>query len=417
MSLTIPAEYVDRRTKGLWLADRRLSAADFASAGHQLFDGPFSWPLMVLDRDALTHNIATMAGYAARHGMLLAPHGKTSMAPKLFDAQLDAGAWGITLATAGQVLTARGFGVRRLFLANELLDSTALRWAVAERERDPDFEFLCYVDSQAGIDAIAAALSDVGGRRDFTVLVELGHADGRTGVRTVDEVVALARAAAAVPRLSVVGVSGYEGGLPTVAAATDYLHNLRRAVTAVVEAGAVAPDAVVTVSAGGSAYFDAVADVLPGDWLPGRQLRVLLRSGAYLTHDDGFYAAKTPFNRVPDAGALRPAFQLWAQVSSTPEPELAIVAAGKRDAPYDEGLPIAKWVRRADGSTVDASGARVVKLNDQHLYLDVADGPDLVPGDLLCFGISHPCTTFDKWRVVPVVDADHRVVDLIHTYF
>jgi D-serine deaminase-like pyridoxal phosphate-dependent protein len=39
-------------------------------------------------------------------------------------------------------------------------------------------------------------------------------------------------------------------------------------------------------------------------------------------------------------------------------------------------------------------------------------------GDLLGATISHhPCTLFDKCRVIPVVDADHRIVDAIHTFF
>jgi D-serine deaminase-like pyridoxal phosphate-dependent protein len=417
VTLTIPDEYVDWRTKGLWLPGSRLPAGEFAAAGHSVFTGPFSWPLMVLKRDAVAHNVATMAEYTRRHGLAFAPHGKTTMAPRLFEMQLDAGAWGITLATANQVLAARGFGVPRIFLANELLDPLALRWILAERERDPEFGFLCYVDSAAGVEAIRSALDEVTGDRPMEVVVELGHAHGRTGVRTVPEVVDIAKAAHAVPRLSVAGVAGYEGGLSTVEEARAYLGTLRDAARAIADAGAVREDGPVVVSAGGSAYFDAVTEVLTGRWLPGRDVRVLLRSGAYVTHDDGFYRAKTPFNRVATEGELRPALEIWAQVTSAPEPGLALVAMGKRDAPFDEGLPIPRTVRRAGGETVAAQGLRVVKMNDQHAYLDTAGGPALTPGDLVAFGISHPCTAFDKWRVLPMVDPEYRVVDLIHTYF
>jgi D-serine deaminase-like pyridoxal phosphate-dependent protein len=399
MALTIPDEYVDWRTKGLWLPGGRLRASEFAAARYDIFTGPFSWPLMVLKRDAMQHNLTTMAEYCRRHGLLLAPHGKTSMAPKLFQTQLAAGAWGITLATANQVLTARGFGVPRIFLANE-----------------PEFEFVCYVDSAAGVEALRAALAEVTGVRDFAVVVELGHPGGRTGVRSIGEVVELARAASAVPRLSVLGVAGYEGGLSTVEEASAYLRTLRDAALALADAGALEPDGQLLVSAGGSAYFDAVTDVLAGPWPAGRQTRVLLRSGAYLTHDDGFYAEKTPFNRV-DEGALRPAFEIWAQVVSTPEPGLALVGMGKRDAPFDEGLPVVKMLRRQDGNAMPATTAQVRKLNDQHAYLDISDLAPVTPGDLICFGISHPCTAFDKWRVLPMVDERYHVVELIHTYF
>ena len=88
MALRIPDEYVDWRTKGLWLPGTRMSAAEFAAARHDIFTGPFSWPLLVLDRDAMAHNVATMADYTARHGLAFAPHGKTTMAPQLFARQL-----------------------------------------------------------------------------------------------------------------------------------------------------------------------------------------------------------------------------------------------------------------------------------------------------------------------------------------
>lgn len=416
MALRIPEEQVDWRTKGLWLPGARLPAAEFVAAGYDIFTGPFSWPLLVLDRDAVAHNVTTMADYTARHGLAFVPHGKTTMAPRLFEQQLDAGAWGITLAAASQVLTARGFGVPRIFLANELLDPLALRWVIAERERDPDFELLFYLDSADGLGAISAALAEVTGDRPLEVVIELGHAHGRTGVRTVAEVVELARAAAAVPRLAVAGVSGYEGGLPTVAEARGFLGTLREAAEALVAFDLVRPGPVV-VSAGGSAYFDAVTDVLAGDWLAKRETLVLLRSGSYITHDDGFYREMTPFNRIGAEGSLIPALTVWAQVTSTPEPGLALVAMGKRDAPYDEGLPVPKTLRRADGGVESAAEFTVLRFNDQHAYLDTSGGPAPRPGDLIAFGISHPCTAFDKWRVVPMLDADHRVVDLIHTYF
>jgi D-serine deaminase-like pyridoxal phosphate-dependent protein len=404
-------EQVDARTKGFWLPDGPVPVAEFAAARHPLFGGPFSWPVLVLKRDALVHNAATMAAFCAERGLAFAPHGKTSMAPALFRDQLAAGAWGITLATANQVLVARDAGVPRIFLANELLDPRALRWLVWEREADLSFDFYCYVDSVAGIEALRGVLEP--GGRDFTVVVELGYPGGRTGVRTVPDAVELAQLAAAVPGIAVAGVAGYEGGLSTVDEAAAYLRSLREAAAAV--APVVPADRPVLVSAGGSAYFDTVAAELPGPLPDGRAVWPVLRSGAYLTHDDGFYREKTPFRRL-GRGHLEPALEVWAQVTSTPEPGLAMVGLGKRDAPFDEGLPVPKLIRR-DGDPVPLEGVTVTKLNDQHAYLSVPPGVTLAPGDLIGFGISHPCTAFDKWRVIPVVDADHRVVDLVSTYF
>jgi D-serine deaminase-like pyridoxal phosphate-dependent protein len=243
------------------------------------------------------------------------------------------------------------------------------------------------------------------------VLVELGHDGGRTGCRTASQLIEVARAVAAASGVELAGVAAYEGGLPTVVQVGAYLDEVR-AVTLELSRAGLLPESVI-VTAGGSAYFDLVADRLGGDWLPGHELRTILRSGAYVTHDDGIYRGKTPFNRV--GGALDPALEIWGQVTSTPEQGLALVGMGKREAPYDEGLPVPRRIRRSNGAEESVEGLKVDRMNDHHAYL-TGDVP-LTPGDLVCFGISHPCTAFDKWQVIPVIDDDYTVVDLIRTYF
>jgi D-serine deaminase-like pyridoxal phosphate-dependent protein len=104
-------------------------------------------------------------------------------------------------------------------------------------------------------------------------------------------------------------------------------------------------------------------------------------------------------------------------VLSRPEPGLAVASAGRRDVSFDVGMPVPLRVRRADGPESPAGQLRVAKLDDQHAHLSVPPGFPLAPGDLLCLGISHPCSTFDKWRVIPVVDEQYRVIDAIHTFF
>ncbi|RJL34296.1 alanine racemase [Bailinhaonella thermotolerans] len=403
---------VDWRDTGFWEPGEGVGDEEFAAAEHSLFDGPFTWPVLVARRDALEHNIATMAAFARRHGLALAPHGKASMAPALWRRQLDAGAWGITVATANQALVCRKAGVRRVLLANELLDGTALRGLARELDRDPAFAFLFYVDSAAGVEAASRAA----GGRPFRVLVELGHAGGRTGCRTAAEAVRLARAAAAAPGVEVAGVAGYEGGLPGADEVTAYLRDLRGLAAEFHAAGVCAGGGPIVVSAGGSAWFDIVARELGGIGFDGREALPLLRSGAYVSHDDGFYRVRTPFNRIPGEGRLEPALEVWAQVLSVPEPGLAIAGLGKRDAPYDEGLPVPRRVRR-DGVEWTAEGIALTRMNDHHAYLALMPGTALVPGDLVCFGVSHPCTAFDKRRAIPVVDEDHRVVDVLRTFF
>ncbi|MFE9019954.1 amino acid deaminase [Streptomyces sp. NPDC007808] len=412
-------ERVDHRFKGLPPDADGLTVAELAAQRRNLFTGGFATPVLALSAERLEHNLDLMEAYAARHGLAFAPHGKTSMAPQLFQRQIEHGAWGITLAVPHQVRVARAYGTERIFLANELVDPAALRWIAAELTADPTFRLICYVDSVPGVEQMDAALRNAGATRPLDVVVELAAGEGaRTGVRTEAECAAVADAVAGVPTLRLVGVAGYEGEVPqaTPERVHAWLHRLVSLAADFDKAGRFAGLEEIVVSAGGSAWFDAVADVFAD--LPELSLPVLklLRSGAYVSHDDGHYRKLTPFNRVPGEGALEPAFRLWAQVVSRPSPEQAFVNAGKRDAAYDLDLPFAQVIRR-DGVERPATGISVTALSDQHAWLRTTAEADLEVGDWLGLGLSHPCTSFDKWQLIPVAEADGTVVDYIRTFF
>ncbi|XIE81939.1 amino acid deaminase [Streptomyces sp. SBR177] len=415
-------EVVDHRFKALPPDAEGLTVGELAAQRRNLFTGGFTTPVLALSAESVEHNLRLLERYAERHGLAFAPHGKTSMAPQLFDRQLAHGAWGITAAVPHQARVYRAHGVGRIFLANELVDPVALRWLAAELDADPGFRFVCYVDSVRGVELMDEALTAAGARRPVEVVVELGAGDGaRTGARTEADCTAVADAVAATRTLRLVGVAGYEGEVPR-ADGERVRAWLRRLVALAADfdkAGRFAPEAgEIVVSAGGSAWFDAVAEVFAE--IPDLSLPVLklLRSGAYVSHDDGHYRTLTPFNRVPEEGALEPAFRLWAQVVSRPTSEQAFANAGKRDAAHDLHLPEAQVVRDArTGEVRPADGITVTGLSDQHAWLRTEEGADLEVGDWVGMGLSHPCTSFDKWQLIPLVEADGTVVDYIRTFF
>lgn len=380
-------------------------------------------PLLTVDRGAVAHNAAAMLDWVSAHGLALAPHGKTTMAPELWARLLDAGAWALTLATPWQVQVARAAGVSRVLLANELVDPVAIEWVSEELDADPAFEFACWVDSESGL----AAVTSSRGHRPIDVLVELGGAGGRTGVRGVEAAVGLAErvreAAQRTGRVRLVGVAGYEGsfgGDRTTDAAASVRAYLRQLVELAdrLHAAELFDVARPTITAGGSAWFDLVAEAFAP--VLDRMLGVV-RSGAFQAHDDGFYSRMSPLGRGVDThGAgparLRPALRGWSRVLSRPEPTLAVLDAGRRDLPFDLDLPVPL---RTDGTPRD--DARITALNDQHAYLQLAADDPLAVGDVVPLGISHPCTAFDKWRLVPEIDdadtAAPRVVGFIETVF
>ncbi|MGQ5224337.1 alanine racemase [Streptomyces sp. MN3] len=410
-------ERVGHRFKGLPPDAADLTVGELAAQRRNLFTDGFTTPVLALSAERLEHNLAALETYAERHGLAFAPHGKTSMAPQLFHRQIERGAWGITLAVPHQVRVAREFGIERVFLANELVDAAALRWVAAEQDADPAFRFVCYVDSVRGVELMDAALD--GASRPVDVVVELAAGEGaRTGVRTEAECAAVADAVAGARALRLVGVAGYEGEVPQ-ADPERVRAWLRRLVALAVDfdkAGRFAGLDEIVVSAGGSAWFDAVADVFAEVPELSAPVLKLLRSGAYVSHDDGHYQRLTPFNRVPGEGGLEPAFRLWTQVVSRPSAEQAFTNAGKRDAAYDLDLPVARVVRRG-GVERPATGIEVTGLSDQHAWLRTSSEADLEVGDWVGLGLSHPCTSFDKWALIPVAEADGTVVDYIRTFF
>jgi D-serine deaminase-like pyridoxal phosphate-dependent protein len=388
-------------------------AAERPAAGSGLLGSP----RVLLRAEALDGNIAAMAAYCAEHGAELFPHGKTTMAPQILARQLDAGARGITAATVAQVRRFRQFGIRAVLLANEVVDQGSVAWLARELTADPRFDFICYVDSLAGVDRLDALLAGAGFGGRLRVLVELGHADGRTGCRTVAEALTVAEAAASSGHLDLVGVGGYEGSLDaggvelTVEAARGYCGRLGELASSLANASRFDEEPVVT--AGGSAYFDAVVDALGGgDW------RLVLRSGCYALHDDGLYSRVSPFERGKAAALfLEPALEVWAPVLSRPEPEVAVLGAGRRDVSFDAGNPVPLGARSPDGAEHGTEGCAVERLFDQHAVVSVPPESGLAPGDEVRLGISHPCTTMDKWRWLPVVDSRDRVVDAVRTLF
>lgn len=388
--------------------------AQLGALGWSLFDGRLPLPLAVLRRAALQHNLCWMQDFASRHGVQLAPHGKTTMSPELFRAQLDAGAWGLSFATLQQLRVGIASGVRRALLANTLVDAAELRALQALRRDDAELELAFFVDSVAQLRLLEQAAGP-GPRLD--VLIELGLS--RCGQREHGAALELARRLKGHAQFRLRGIAFYEGleASGDSAADAELVKTWSARVQRLLSAGEAEGlfEGQVWLSGGGSALYDLVAPALNPQ---GRYLG-LLRAGCYLCQDHGLYRrmGRQVAERLGDSEGLRPALEVWARVISCPEPGLAILNAGRRDLSYDQSLPlpIARW--QQGGIEATPAGWTISALNDQHAYLRWTEGEGPAVGDAIALGISHPCTTFDKWRWMPVVDEDYRIVDAIGTCF
>jgi D-serine dehydratase len=390
--------------------------------GLRLTDDALMLPAAVLRRSALERNRAWMRKFVAAEGLAFAPHAKTTMSPELIGMQLADGAWAITAATAHHVRLYAEWGVPRILMANQLVGRANIEAVLALLADRPGLEFMCLVDSAAGVEQLAAGAQAIGLGRPVEVLLELGSPGQRTGVRSAAAARAVAAACAAVPgAVELRGFECFEGVHADPAAAEAMLAGL---VETVAQLAPLLPPGEVIVSAGGTFFFDLAARAMLRAGAE-RPLRRVLRSGCYLTHDHlnyerSFAATLARHPELARFGRPSPALEVWAHVQSRPEPTRVVASLGKRDVGNDVDPPVLIRVHRPgrDVAPCEAPpGTQVVKLYDQHACLDVPADSDLAVGDLVVFGVSHPCTTFDKWRALFIVDDEDRVVDVVKTAF
>lgn len=426
---------LDSRLKGYPRTQPPRRRSDIGAAGWNVLAGDLPLPLALLKREALAHNLAWMQARVREWGIDLAPHGKTSMSPQLFRRQLDAGAWGLTFATVTQLAVGVAAGARRTLIANQVLADEDLAGIQALLRQHAELRVVFLVDSEAQLALVEDWWQRHPGSVPFELMLEIGVDGARTGCRTHEQALAVARRVRASAAARLVGIECYEGQGATGESGPDaaYAQALMDRVEAVARACEVErlfEAEEVLVSAGGSAIFDLVAGRLKPAL--GRPVRGLLRSGCYVTHDHGFYRrmvravdARLGCQGCDGGDSLRPAMEVWATVQSRPEAGLAILAVGKRDISFDLALPV-PIARAARGSLQPADvppGWHVSALNDQHAYLrwnaqDAAeDALAPVVGERVGLGISHPCTTFDKWHWMPIVEDDYSIADAAVMHF
>lgn len=387
-----------------------------------------SLPAAVVFEAPLAHNLAWMQRFAETHGARLAPHGKTTMSPALFRRQLEAGAWGITLATAPQCRAAFTHGVARLLMANQLVG--AANMVIVAELIEQGAEFYCVVD---GIENVAQLGRFFAARGlELQVLIELGVPGGRCGCRDADQVDALVAAIAEQPALRLMGIEGYEGmiaGGDEVAAVRAYGERLVATVRMLHASGVLESEAPI-VTASGSRWFDLIAEAFDEAELREHYTPVL-RPGCYVVHDHKLYAgamAEVKARQPHLQDELRPALEVFAHVQSLPEPGLAVVALGKRDIGHEPDLPLPLRLYplvsqpAAARTPADISSWRTTHIMDQHVFLAIPHdsemgSAEIAVGDVIAFGTSHPCLTFDKWRQLLLVDEALMVKESLATCF
>lgn len=377
-------------------------------------------PAAVIKKAALENNIHWMQRYADARGVSLAPHGKTTMTPWIFQQQQAAGAWAIGVGSAWQASVAMASGIRRVLMVNQLVGKANMQLISQLKSAYPAVEYFCCVDSLDNARALSAFFA--ARNQTLDILLELGVPGGRCGCRTTAQALTLAEEIARLPALRLCGLELYEGVL--------HGDNPQPKVEALLrDAAALAcqleryVDGEFILTGAGSVWYDVVCNV----WLEAPKpanCRVVIRPGCYITHDAGIYqqAQNDILARDQTAcdlgGDLASALELVAMVQSVPESDRAIVNFGKRDSAFDAGLPqpIAHY-RDGKALPLAAHSIEATGIMDQHAMLKLAPVTDVKVGDILIFGTSHPCLTFDKWKALLLVDDEYNVLDTLETAF
>ena len=411
--------------KGLGILDGPIALSEVRAKRWNLLQEDLSLPVAVLYQDRIEHNLDWMRRFVEAYGAKLCPHGKTTMAPALFRRQIEAGAWGITLANAVQARIAYEHGVRRVLMANQLVGRQNLQ-VVSDLLKDPSFDFYCLIDSPEHVRHLGTFFSSRG--QKVKTLIEVGTEGARAGIREMSQLGPIVEECKRFRKrgkgtVEIVGVELFEGIFKEEPPVRPFIQQAIDAARGLVALGGVQGSHVM-ISGAGSTWFDIVAEMCSSADV-GLPIDLVLRPGCYITHDCGSFVE--PQRRMTSSNAvvqslgqgLLPSLQVWAYVQSLPAPGLAIVGMGKRDASFDSGLPVPSLRFRPGEERPEATpaGWEVTKIMDQHAFLSISSEDDVRIGDMVGFDISHPCTTFDKWKYLAVIDPDYTVVDMVKTFF
>lgn len=394
-------------------------------------DGAMSLPLLSLDLETYADNKAAMFEVCRTFDCEIAPHAKTPMSPVLARDLVENGAWGTSVADLRQAEVMLRHGLRRLLIANEIGGRCAAVRLARLLRAFPQAEVYLFVDSADLVAGLAEAWNDDAGLPPLNLLVEVGC--GRGGVNSNAE---LDRLLAVIGdlnegRIALAGVAAYEGtaNRPVEAEFLANLDDLFSRVSYGLKAvrRLVGDGVPLILSMGGSSLFDHVITRCRSILDEDGNATLLLRSGACFFSDNGPIRARLraiagrgllgPEISGRIAGAFAPTLRLWAEVLSANGPNDVICGLGLRDVAHDQGVPkpLALW-RGGKRLAVLGEGAVVTKLNDQHAFVHVPEHA-VALGDVIEFGVNHPCTTIDKHDVIFGLDDKGAVSVVLRTFF
>jgi D-serine dehydratase len=408
-----------------------LKASDVAQLELSPADGRMNLPLLSLDIPTYEANRSAMLRVCKENACKIAPHAKTPMSPVLARDLVEHGAWGPSVADLRQADAMLRHRLQRVLIANEIGGRAAAQRLATLLRRYPDSQVFLFIDSTKMLSALGDIWKQDAELPVLRLLIDVGC--GRGGTNSQGEVEALLQGHSKIaePRFILAGVACYEGtanrpdATELDVALTELFNRTHKTLGAV--RAAVGPDQPLILSAGGSSLFDEVISRCSPILQDVENCALLLRSGACFFSDHGpirdrlraVASRKLLSERSCSeiATAFSPALRLWAEVLSAGSNQNVICGVGLRDVAHDQGLPVPVALWRDGAKLAHLEGAaETLRLNDQHAFVRVTDVTVDI-GDVIEFGIRHPCTTIDKHDLIYGLNSDGKVVAVLRTFF
>ncbi len=303
-------------------------------------------PALVVDLDALEHNLDLMANAVRGSGLALRPHAKSHKCPDIAKAQVARGAVGVCCQKVDEASAFVAAGIADVLVTNEIVaPSKITRLAALAQAATVGV----LVDDARVIADLSAAAVQAGGTLHVYVEVDVGA--GRCGVAPGPAAVPLAQAAASAPGLRFKGLHAYQG-------AAQHLRRPEERRAAIGRASDLAAQTKSLIEAAGIAC-PVITGAGTGTWQLERDSRVYteLQPGSYVFMDADYGRNAL----APDEHAFENSLYVLSTVMSVPARERAVVDAGLKALSVDSGLPVVH-VRR---------GVTYAKASDEHGVLDV----------------------------------------------
>jgi len=322
-------------------------------------------PALIVDAEALEHNLKIMHGWFAGRACRLRPHFKSHKCVTLARRQIAAGnTSGITCAKLSEAEALASGGVEDILIANQVVGREKTRRLAALQKMSL---VRCAVDSEANIAELGAAAVEAG--VTIGVLVETDIGMGRCGVPPGEPTVALARKVHSTKGLRLDGLQGYEGHLVLNPEKGERAAKTREAMALLTATRKAVRDAGLPcgiVSGGGTGTYDITGAIEGMDEI---------QAGSYALMDARYKTVRPEF---------RNALFLLATVISA-RPGLAVCDVGLKGIASEFGLPL----------LADHAEAKALYLAEEHAPFQ---GVSARVGDRLRLVPSHGCTTCNLHR-------------------